>query len=254
MVLAVVRRPGPLLLIGLRIEDPHLVRAGHGDRGGAGADDPVDVLGILRSRKAALLLGRSGAVIELIAGFHPPAAHADDGELTVQALHLHRDIALLEVHHAQALGQGAGHIQDGGHGAGHRDHQRGLIAHHILHRRDVIVELLQDVVLCGGVLIARPLLGDAQAGDLAVAVCVDLRDHLGALELAHDLGCGHHEVGLVDLVLIEGELAASVLGHLLGLPLQVDRTLHKALVAVIVGQAVHVHAGDLHLRAAVVAH
>ena len=174
--------------------------------------------------------------------------------LSIQALYLHRDIALLEVHHAQALGQGAGHIEDGRHGSGHRDYQRGIFAHNILHRRDVIVELLQDIALRRGVLVARPILIDAQAGDLAVAVCVDLRDHLGALELAHDLGCGHHEVGLVNLVLIESELAASVLGHCLGFPLQVDRTLHKALVTVIVGQTVHVHAGDLHICAAVVAH
>ena len=174
--------------------------------------------------------------------------------LSIQALYLHRDIALLEVHHAQALGQGAGHIEDGRHGAGHRDHQRGLVAHHILHRRDVVVELLQDVVLRGGVAVAHPLLGGAEGRDLAVAVCVDLRDHLGALELAHDLGGGHHEVGLVDLVLVEGELAASVLGHLLGLPLQAHRAFHKAGVPVIVGQAVHVHVGDLHFRAAIVAH
>ena len=38
VILAVVHSPGPLLLIGLRVEDAHLVRAGHGDGGAAGAD------------------------------------------------------------------------------------------------------------------------------------------------------------------------------------------------------------------------
>ena len=72
--------------------------------------------------------------------------------------------------------------------------------------------------------------------------------HAGPERQPHRLPAGGHhpegeiseQVGVVDLLLIEGELAAPVHGHLLGLPGEVHAALHEAGLPVIVGQTIHV--------------
>ena len=174
--------------------------------------------------------------------------------LPVQRFHLQGNVPLPEVGGADAPGQRGVHIEQGGHLGRHGNHQRGIVPHLILNGRQVGIQPLQDGGLCRGVTVDSPASGGSQSGQGAVTVGVDLRHHLGALELAHHAGGRQHEVGVVDLLLIEGELAAPVHGHLLGLPGEVHAALHEAGLPVIVGQTIHVQHRDFDLGAAVVPH
>ncbi|MPN36380.1 hypothetical protein SDC9_183889 [bioreactor metagenome] len=174
--------------------------------------------------------------------------------LPVQGFYLHSNAALLEVHHADALSQRGTHVQNSRNGGGHSDHQRGIVTDHILNSGDIIVQLLQQVCFGGGIAKGGFFLCNGAGSNGAVSVCINLRHNLFALELSHCAGGGEDKIGIVDLMFIECELAASVHCHGLGLPGQVNGAFHKTVLAVIICKAIHVQLRNFDLRAAVVLH
>nr|DAR31057.1 MAG TPA: hypothetical protein [Caudoviricetes sp.] len=260
VVTAIVDVPGIGLLPGQRVEDADRVRAAHGDGRALCHDDPVDLLGrggrhhvlrlhLLLRRKAGV--GR--AVLEYVGRLHARRGRAQQRNF-VDGLHPHLHAAALEVGDVQLAAQRVGGVKQRRHLQADVHHQRDVLADHVLHAGDVLLQRVQHVALRGRESGMQAVGRRGLRIQRGQAVAVDLRRDVHALEIAHDLAGQAVDVRFAAVHRVQIEALRAILRHGHRLVGQRDRARGVAVRAAVAAQTVHRDLRDLHFAAAVVDH
>ena len=171
MEFSVIKLPSVCLLVFVRGEDTDLICFRYGNRRTLCDYDPVNILRLSISLKAACFLSACRAVVEYVLRFHTSRRYANDRNFIIRP-YFCRYRTGCKVARIDELLNALRIVKNRSYLTVHDNNKRFVIAYNILYCRNVIVELCQNIISrrrkrC--LFLARTL---SQRRNTAITICV----------------------------------------------------------------------------------